>query len=425
MKKPIKKTLTLIKEQGFRKTFLYITSRYMNQKFIIPNNINTVLKRIGTLNYSGEDLAENEKLMHSFSKTKNIDIQSINWLLPTFTHPYYGGIYTILRFANYYSEVKNIQNRLIIYDDPSTSSKEIRKRVFKAFPTLAEQDIIIYKNRKGDLPFADISIATLWPSAYFLLKIRNTLGKFYFIQDYEPLFYPAGSLYGLAEATYRFGFYGIINTHGLYEFMLNNYQMNADFFVPCIDKNIFYPAVKNVPRKPSDRIRIFFYARPLNERNAFELGIAAIKEIKKKFGDKVEIVTAGENWNSKKYGASFINNLGVLNYKETADLYRKCDIGLVFMYTKHPSYLPFELMACGCIVLTNYNISNTWLLKDSFNCLITEPSPSCISEKVDLVINNSSLRESIRKNALTTLDKYSWDTEMEKIYNFLARKTIL
>ena len=44
------------------------------------------------------------------------------------------------------------------------------------------------------------------------MKNRNTKRKFYFVQDYEPLFYPASSRSALAEATYRFGMPAIVNT---------------------------------------------------------------------------------------------------------------------------------------------------------------------------------------------------------------------
>ena len=36
--------------------------------------------------------------------------------------------------------------------------------------------------------------------------------KFYMIQDFEPMFYPAGTLYALAEESYRLGLYGLCNT---------------------------------------------------------------------------------------------------------------------------------------------------------------------------------------------------------------------
>jgi beta-1,2-rhamnosyltransferase WsaF-like protein len=59
---------------------------------------------------------------------------------------------------------------------------------------------------------SDAAISTLWTTAYAALRFNNTRRKFCFVQDYESLFYPAGSIYALVEATYRLGYGGICNT---------------------------------------------------------------------------------------------------------------------------------------------------------------------------------------------------------------------
>ena len=41
---------------------------------------------------------------------------------------------------------------------------------------------------------------------------RTRGGGRYLIQDFEPMFYPAGTLYALAEESYRLGLYGLCNT---------------------------------------------------------------------------------------------------------------------------------------------------------------------------------------------------------------------
>lgn len=48
----------------------------------------------------------------------------------------------------------------------------------------------------------DIAIATAWPTAEFV-AFQSTPLKLYFIQDYEPWFYPMGECYLRAENTYR------------------------------------------------------------------------------------------------------------------------------------------------------------------------------------------------------------------------------
>src|SRR5690606_30371700 len=53
----------------------------------------------------------------------------------------------------------------------------------------------------------DAAVATGWESAHVLAR-RGTapMRRLYFVQDYEPYFYPRGPEYALAEDTYRFGF---------------------------------------------------------------------------------------------------------------------------------------------------------------------------------------------------------------------------
>ena len=60
--------------------------------------------------------------------------------------------------------------------------------------------------RKGvDGP--DCAYRTSWGTAHVLARrVRLPSTRAYFVQDYEPYFYPRGSLYALAEDSYRFGF---------------------------------------------------------------------------------------------------------------------------------------------------------------------------------------------------------------------------
>jgi glycosyltransferase involved in cell wall biosynthesis len=375
---------------------------------------------IKSLDYSSADLEKNRELMARLGK-KSAQVETVNWFIPDFSHAY-GGIYTILRFADYFHFKKGIKNRLIIYGNPQASETDIKNKIGKIFPNSSDEIIILPNCDLSRVPEADASIATFWTSAYLLLKFNLTKGKFYFIQDYEPSFYPAGTIYALAEATYHFGFYGIVNSPGLYDLIMHEYGGSAEYFMPCIDKEIFYPSEKE-PSKPSVEkpCRIFFYARADGPRNAFELGIAALQKIKREYGECVKIYTAGSKWDPNNYDLkNIIINLGILPYRETANLYRKCDVGIAFTLSKHPGYIPFELMACGCPLVSNYNPATVWLLKDGFNCTIAQPSVSCICEKVDTLINNPGLRRQIASNALDSLPKTCWDDEIEKIYRFLC-----
>ena len=316
---------------------------------------------------------------HPERVNSNIKDRICNWYLPQFDNPFYGGIMTILRLAEYLQRCHSIKQRILICG--SANAALVSADIERAFPGLVDAEVIVLDTTTAieNIPASDYSVATLWTTAYVLLGIRNTGLKFYMIQDFEPAFYPAGSTYSQAELSYRFGFYGIANTQSLRDIYEQDYGGQAVVLKPSIDKSVFYPSVKVLPSEPK---KLFYYARPGTPRNAFELAAAALQLLKKKHGDSIDIVCAGAGWAPAEYGLEgVVRAIGMLPYAETGNLYRSCHAGFVMMMTKHPSYLPFELMACGAIVVTNFNPANTWLLKDGENCLLSAPSASCLDRK--------------------------------------------
>ena len=351
-----------------------------------------------------------------------LDIRSASWFIPEFHNPYYGGMFTILRFANYLKTNHGIAQQFLLTD--SWNETKIKKGLSEAFPDLSGSSVlsVVPDDDWKQVAPTDITIATLWTTAYYALRFNKTKRKFYFIQDYEPMFYPAGSTYGQAEATYHFGFFGLINTPGLHEIYKSQYEGLAEHFVPNVDPNIFFPDTNKKERVEKKPFTVFFYGRPGHPRNAFELGSAALKKLKQKMGDHVSIVSAGAEWNPADYGLEkVVTNLGLLTLHQTASLYRTCDVGLAMMFTRHPSYLPFEFMASGCMVVSNKNAATKWFLKDGYNCLLTDTTPTCIAETLEKALVDSKRREEIAGNAYQgILNQYTdWDSQMEKIYQFM------
>ena len=117
-----------------------------------------------------------------------------------------------------------------------------------------------------------------------------------------------------------------------------------------------------------------------------------------------------------------IENLGLLKYEETADLYRKCAVGLAMMATPHPSYLPFEFMATGCLPVGIHNPGTTWFYKHEQNCLLSEASTTCLTDTLERALCEETMRANIARNARNEIrTRYSdWMPEMAKIYRFLC-----
>jgi glycosyltransferase involved in cell wall biosynthesis len=139
-------------------------------------------------------------------------------------------------------------------------------------------------------------------------------------------------------------------------------------------------------------------------------------------GDRIHIVAAGDRWKPKDYGLDgVVENLGLLEYRQTAELYRSCAAGLVMMFTRHPSYLPFELMASGALVVTNYNPATTWFLKDRQNCRLSRISATCLAETLEEALQDHAERQRITANAVQQIrSSYSdWDRQIEKIYRYM------
>ncbi|KFE66362.1 glycosyltransferase [Hyalangium minutum] len=378
------------------------------------NHVRHLSGQVRALDYSVEVVERSRaEAPRQLAALRSEGLRRVTWFVPGFGHPY-GGVHTILRFGDLLKRRHGVENTIVIYDTPRVTPREMEARIAPLFPEPPGQFHIIQRSEDlAGLPPSDLAIATLWTSAYVMLQYPRAKARAYFIQDFEPLFYPAGSYYALAEQTYRMGFYGIFNTQGLHDHVTANYPMEGCWFEPTVERSVFHA------RRPARKgpVRLFFYARPSTDRNAFELGLATLSQLKKELGNAVEIVTAGEKWDPAVFGVQgVIHNYGILPYEKTGDLYRECDVGLCFMFTKHPSYLPFEMMACGVTVVTNDNPANLWLLEHEKNCLLAEPTYSCVLTQLRHAVQDASLRARISAAAVERVTRTTWEEQVDKVY---------
>jgi len=369
---------------------------------------------------SSDILRENWAVIERFRKDPHLELNHALWILPSFDHIYRGGIYTIFRVADSFSRQFGTNNTIVLHGGKTIPLPEAETMIRKAFPSLKFELTTVSSLEEADgLPPSDAAFCTFWTTAYILVRYSKCKGKFYFVQDFEPAFYPAGSTYGLIEQTYRFGFNGVANTPGVGE-LYRQYNPWIQYFIPGIDKSIFHPDPERSECKGT--WRIVFYGRPHNVRNAFELGITALSLVKNQLGDAVEILSVGSDFSESDYGIKgILTNLGVLqSLQELAALYRSCDAGLVFMYTAHPSYQPFEFMASGCATVSNFNRYTQWFLRDGENAALAHSTPTCIAERILEVLQDEKLRRRIVEGGLKTVSALEWDAALERISKFVC-----
>lgn len=333
------------------------------------------------------------------------------WFIPQVTHALKGGIRTVFMLAEDFSRNWGTLNHLVLYsyNGADIDTTALCKSLTTHFPDLR---FLVHVHRRGkdslsSLPPSNFSFCTLWTTAYLLLRYQQTDAKYYLMQDFEPSFYAAGSVYGVIEQTYRFGFSCVANTPGVAE-RYRRYSDDVVSFLPGVDKRVFSPLEgKAGPGSPA---RVVFYGRPSNPRNCFDLGADTLVALKRRMGDRVRIHSVGEAWDPASYGLEgVVENLGLLgSMEEVGALYRESDLGLVFMMTPHPSYQPLEYMAAGCVVATNINEANRWLLNER-NSLQLEPIPSLAAERIENLLCDPSAWSGKREEGLRSISRLTWD----------------
>jgi glycosyltransferase involved in cell wall biosynthesis len=346
-------------------------------------------------------------------------IRTAQWIVPAFEHAAYGGIHTILRFADAFAREHGVRNRFHVYDARPGQEAAVAARIGAAFGALADAAVTGPAQRDA-LPRCDAAFATFWPTAYELARL-DAGAKFLFLQDRESSFYPAGAASALADEALRLGFPAVVNSPALAP-TTSAAGTHAIAFTPSVDTALFHPTAAPLPDAP---VRVVLYARPSASRNAFGLGLVTLRRLKERFGDRVELLAAGEAWEPAHFGVpeGVVRNLGLLpGLDAVAELYRSCHVGLFFMMTPHASYQPLELMASGAACVSNENPTTGWLLEHERTALLAPPLPSLVAEQVGRLVDDPALRARIAaagRERVAALPP--WEAEIERVWRALTK----
>lgn len=352
-------------------------------KFVMLVKVDDVLKADWTRNPYKPVSTTKKKLHHT-----------INWVMSP-PGPNGGGHQNIFRFINYL-ERQGHKCRVYLYSAhhyiPVSQVRENLKRGSYA-KTKAS---IRWLN--GPMAPADAVFATGWETAYAVFNDPGKARKFYFVQDFEPYFYPMGSEYVLAENTYRFNFFGITAGKWLSKKLSKEYGMACAYYDFAADTSI-YRFENRESRK-----EIFFYARPVTARRGFELGIMALQIFHKKHPDYV-INCVG--WDVSEYDIPFpYRNLKDLSIQELSEVYNRCAAGLVISLT-NMSLLPLEVLACGAIPVVTDGPNNR-LVGDSPYIKYAQSSPAALAEALSEIVAKKDLPTYAEK-AARSVKGLDWD----------------
>lgn len=380
---------------------------------------NVFQRELTLVDISKDELERNSEFVRTMKESKPLKgIQAVLFILPAFRNVLAGGVRTILMVAENLSKSWGAIIHIVVYQTLPEEITIDRKEIEHHFPDMQFQ---LFSLRRGQnlsfLPDTDIALCTSWPTAYILAKYNQCKKKFYFMQDYESMFYPAGCVQALIEETYQLGFYCIANTLGIAE-MYKQYSSDVTSFTPGVDRRVFYPNNHNVLSKP---YQVIFYGRPSNLRNAFALGLETLKHVKAHFGPDVEISSVGAEWNPADFNVEkIINNRGVLkDMKDIGYLYRNSHVGLIYMLTPHPSYQPLEYMASGCVTVSNHNKGTDWFFQHGENAELRSVISDDMAQGVITLLENPVKYNRLRNGGFSTVKAMNWPTSFEAIKTYI------
>jgi O-antigen biosynthesis protein len=319
---------------------------------------------------------------------------TVNWLMPP-PGKGSGGHMTIFRFIKYLEDSGHTC-RIYLHKPGKGSTVEAVQAVMgDAFPNVKAS--MQWLEHGEQMAKADAIFATSWETAYTVYASKLKAKRFYFVQDFEPFFYPVGGLSILAENTYRLGLRGITAGGWLAKKLHDSYGMQTDSFWFGSDKETYH--YDNL----EDRKSVTFYARPTTERRAFELGILTLDLFHKQNPDyAINFI----GWDVSEYDIPFpYNNLGILSPDELNDTYNRSSASLVMSLT-NMSLLPLELLGSGCIPVVNKGENNT-LVSDNPYIEYSDNDPVSLATALTKAVKNNT--SSYAQKASKSVSDASWD----------------
>ncbi|MBD9491405.1 glycosyltransferase [Ensifer sp. ENS11] len=258
----------------------------------------------------------------------------------------------------------------------------------------------LFNNTTPDVE-GDALIATDRFTCYAVKAMGRFTRKFYFVQDYEPAFYPAGAEALLTEATYHFDFDCLCAGDWLHRRMSEFGRWSMSWPL-AYDANT-YNLSSGTSQRHNNRIAL--YARYVTPRRAVELAFMAL-EILKKRDVAFEVDFFG--WELGKLSVDFpYRDHGILNGEELAQLYRKATIGVVFSATNH-SLVNKEMMACGLPVV-DLDLATVRSIFPEDAMAFAMPTPEGIAGEIERLLNHPQERERLRSGGLAYVSELSWE----------------
>lgn len=370
-----------------------------------------VRARLTALEHFAPDVAARQALIaygletaEDMAMVRREGVLRIGWILPNIIIGG-GGHRNILRAA-YHLEQFGYDVRLYV-SDTSLSPAALRQQVRRHFYEFTGPVLPFHGHVDGE----DVLIATHWSTVELAESVAAQVGHIlYFVQDFEPAFYPMGAEYIFAENTYRKGLYAICSGPWCARLLKEEYACEADFFRFPVDRDVYRPLDDETPKCN----RILFFAKPEMPRRCYAVGVAALRIVHRLRPD-VEIMFFGSQAAEAAPLDFPVTHASVLpGIDDLARLYAGARLGVVFS-TTNPSLVPYEMMACGLPVVDIDLPGNAVNYDDRRDiALLAGPMPEHMAEQIVALLDDDAELAARSRNSLDFVATFPVEEEMAR-----------
>lgn len=231
---------------------------------------------------------------------------------------------------------------IFLYDRDSEDVDRHIRTIRSAWPELRAE----VRSARPGIDGVDAVVASSWETAHVIARRADpAVKRFYFVQDYEPFFYPRGPLWELAEDTYRFGYFTIALGRMVGSCLESFAGVEPDGLVPFGCDTTVY---RDLHGNAGGRSGVVFYAKKTSDRRGYWLAKAALEKFHQAHPEQ-EIHVVGDTpagWSIP------VTAHGSISPQALNTLYNQALAGIALSFT-NISLAAEEMLAAGAIPVVN------------------------------------------------------------------------